>query len=112
MKGMPGNEETSGHMVVGDLQPRPVATEMEQGGGWWMVVRRRVQPPFVPLHPGGRSACDTWIQPADPRGPHSGSRHPLTPPPGSTQSHVLRGDSADPQLRDMVKTGRFSSHSC
>ena len=33
MNGMPGKEETPGHMVVGDLQPRPVATEMEQGGG-------------------------------------------------------------------------------
>lgn len=40
MKGMPGNEETPGHTVVGDFQPRLAATEMEQCGGWWMVVRR------------------------------------------------------------------------
>lgn len=33
MKGMPRKEETPGHTIVGDLQPHPVATEMEQGGG-------------------------------------------------------------------------------
>lgn len=33
MKGMPRKEETPGHTIVGDLQPHPVATGMEQGGG-------------------------------------------------------------------------------
>lgn len=70
-----------------------------------------MQSPFLSHHQGGRSACDTWIPPADPRGPHSGSRHPRLlllayPEPRSA------GDSADPQLGDTAKTGRFSSHSC
>lgn len=33
-------------------------------------------------------------------------------PPPSPQSHVLQSESADSQLRDTVKAGPFSSHSC